>query len=447
MTETPVSRLILTLAVPTIISMMITTIYNTADTFFVSRISVAASGATGIVFSLMAILQAFGFMLGHGAGSNISRLLGARKVEHASVFLSTSFFLAISIGVVIGLLGLLFLEPFMLLLGSTETILPEAKRYAAFILIAAPAMVSSCVMNNVLRYEGIAVYAMFGLTSGGILNMLLDPLFIFVLDLGIAGAGLATAISQYVAAVILLLPYLRGKTVTKISLSSFTHNLADVGNIILTGMPSMMRQGLNGLATTLLNIQASAFGDAAIAAFSIVNRCTGLLFSIALGIGQGFQPVAAFNYGARKFSRVRKAYFFTVFTAMGVLLLLCTLCRINARSVIMLFRKDEMIVEVGSQALRYSCLGLITLPLTAISSMLFQSTGKKGRAIFLSVMQSGGVFIPLLFVLPRLFGLTGLELAQPTAYAVSGLMAIPLVLYFLSSLKRQDSEDAPALSE
>ena len=327
MTETPVSTLILTLAVPTIISMMVTTIYNTADTFFVSKISVAASGATGIVFSLMAILQAFGFMLGHGAGSNISRLLGARKVANASVFLSTSFFLAIGTGFLIGLFGLLFLEPFLLLLGSTETILPEAKAYATFILLAAPAMVVSCVLNNVLRYEGIAVYAMIGLASGGILNMMLDPIFIFVLKLGTAGAGLATALSQYIGVIVLLLPFLRGKTSTKISFRSFTRSPADIGNIVLTGMPSMLRQGLNGLATTLLNIQASAYGDAAIAAFSIVNRCTGLLFSIALGIGQGFQPVSAFNFGAKKYSRVRKAFAFTVCSAMSVLTLLCLLCR------------------------------------------------------------------------------------------------------------------------
>ena len=438
MTETPVSTLILTLAVPTIISMMVTTIYNTADTFFVSKISVAASGATGIVFSLMAILQAFGFMLGHGAGSNISRLLGARKVAYASVFLSTSFFLALGTGFLIGLFGLLFLEPFMLLLGSTETILPEAKAYATFILLAAPAMVVSCVLNNVLRYEGIAVYAMIGLASGGILNLFLDPVFIFVLNLGTAGAGLATAISQYFGGFILLLPFLRGKTETKISLRSFTRFPSDIGNIVLTGMPSMMRQGLNGIATTLLNIQASVYGDAAIAAFSIVNRVTGLLFSIALGIGQGFQPVSAFNYGARKYSRVRKAFAFTVCSAMSVLALLCLICQANAESVIMLFRKDADVVQIGAQTLRFACFGLITLPLSAIGSMLFQSIGKKGRAMILALMQSGGVFIPLLLLLPRLFGLTGLELAHPVAYAVAGLFSIPFVLAFLDSLKDKD---------
>lgn len=441
MTETPVSRLILKLAIPTIISMLITTIYNTADTFFVSKISVAASGATGIVFSLMAILQAFGFMLGHGAGSNISRLLGARKVEHASIFLSTSFFLAIGIGLFIGIFGLIFLEPFMLLLGSTETILPEAKAYGLYILIAAPAMVSSCVMNNVLRYEGIALYSMFGLAAGGLLNMFLDPIFIFALHLGTAGAGLSTAVSQYVSALILLLPFLRGKTVTKISLFSFTRSFSDIVNIVLTGMPSLLRQGLNGLATTLLNIQASVYGDAAIAAFSIVNRCSGLLFSIALGIGQGFQPVSSFNFGARKYTRVRRAFAFTVLAGMCVLLLLCSLCFINSESVVMLFRKDIDVVTIGSEALRYACVGLVTLPLSAIGGMLFQSNGKKGRAIFLSLMQSGGIFIPLLLILPRLLGLKGLELAQPAAYVVAGTFSIPFVLSYLSSMKGKDGQD------
>ena len=434
MTETPIPRLILSLAVPTIISMMITTIYNTADTAFVSRISVAASGATGIVFSLMAVLQAFGFMLGHGAGSNISRLLGARKVDHANVFLSTSFFLAVGIGVLIGAGGLLFLTPLMRLLGSTESILPEAKAYATWILIASPAMVSGCVLNNVLRYEGLAFYAMIGLTSGGILNLLLDPILIFVLRLGTAGAGLATAISQYISIAILLRPFLRGKSSTRISLSAFTRNTSDVVNIVLTGMPSMLRQGMNGIATALLNQQAAVYGDAAIASFSIVNRVVGLMFSVALGIGQGFQPVSAFNYGARKYSRVRKAFLFTISLATLVLILSCILFRSNAEYLVMLFRKDTDVVEIGSTVLRYACIGLMFLPLSAIGSMLFQSIGKKGRAMLLSTLQSGALFIPLLLILPRFLGLKGLAMAQPAAYVIAGLISAPFTLSFLSTL-------------
>ena len=438
MTETSVGKLIIKLSIPTMISMMITTIYNTADTFFVSKISVSASGATGIVFSLMAILQAFGFMLGHGAGSNISRLLGARHVERASTFLSTSFFLAIAIGTLIGCTGLLFLEPFMHLLGSTDTILPEAKAYATYILLAAPAMLTSCVLNNVLRYEGLAFFAMIGLASGGILNICLDPLLIFVFKLGTGGAGLATAISQYIGVFILLRPFLRGKTSSRIALRSFTRSAADIGNIVLTGFPSLVRQGMNSVATTLLNVQASVYGDAAIAAFSIVNRVSGLLFSAALGLGQGLQPVTAFNYGAKKYRRVRQAFLFTLTLATGLLAAVCILCLINAESIVMLFRKDTDVVKIGSEALRYTCLGLILLPSSALSSMLFQSAGKKGRAIFIAMLQSGAIFIPLLLILPRFLGLLGLELAHPVSYAAAGLISLPISFAFLRTLKKQE---------
>ena len=438
MTETGVGKLIIRLSIPTMISMMITTIYNTADTFFVSKISVSASGATGIVFSLMAILQAFGFMLGHGAGSNISRLLGARHVERASTFISTSFFLAISLGILIGCVGLLFLEPFMLLLGSTETILPEAKAYATYLLLAAPAMMTSCVLNNVLRYEGLAFFSMIGLASGGILNICLDPLLIFVFGLGTAGAGLATAISQYIGVFILLRPFLRGKTASKIALRSFTRSPGDIGNIVLTGFPSLIRQGMNSIATTLLNVQASVYGDAAIAAFSIVNRVSGLLFSAALGLGQGLQPVCAFNYGAKKYRRVRQAFLFTFLLATGLLAAVCILCLIRAESIVMLFRKDSDVVRIGSETLRYTCIGLIALPASALSSMLFQSAGKKGRAIFIAMLQSGAIFIPLLLLLPRFLGLFGLELSHPAAYAISGFISLPISLSFLRTLKQEE---------
>ena len=438
MTQTPVWKLILKLAIPTTISMLITTIYNTADTFFVSRISVEASGATGIVFALMAILQAFGFMLGHGAGSNISRLLGARNNEHAGIFASTSFFLALAIGAVIGILGLCFLEPFMYLLGSTDTILADAKAYARFILIAGPAMTTSCVLNNILRYEGIAVYAMFGLTSGGILNMILDPIFIFGLNMGAGGAGLATAISQYISVTILLLPFLRGKTVTRISPRFITKQAKDLSNIVLTGLPSMLRQGLNSIATTLLNVQASVYGDAAIAAFSIVNRCTGLLFSLALGLAQGFQPVAAFNYGAKKHDRVRYAFFFTLISGISVMSVLCLLCGVNAPGVISLFRDDPEVLTTGSQALKFACIGQIFLPVSALGSMLFQSIGKKGSAAIVASLQSGAIFIPLLLTFPRLWGLTGLELAQPTAYMIAAIIVFPMVMRYFAKMRKAE---------
>ena len=439
MTETPVPKLILRLAVPTTISMLITTIYNTADTFFVSKISVSASGATGIVFSLMAIFQAFGFMFGHGAGSNISRLLGAKRYDHAGEFLTTSFLLAAAVGALIGAAGLIFLEPLMRLLGSTDTILPEAEAYGRYILIAGPAMTLSCVLNNVLRYEGIAVYAMIGLTSGGILNMILDPIFIFVLGMGTGGAGLATALSQYISLFILLLPFLRGKTTTRIAFRKFRLSGAVVSNICLTGLPSLLRQGMNTVSTAILNIQASAYGDAAIAAFSIVSRVSGLLFSLALGLGQGFQPVSAFNYGAGKFRRVRKAFLFTISSGVAILAVFCAVCGVGAGRIVMLFRDDEAVVSVGARALRFACCGLVFLPFSAIGSMLFQSTGNKRNAIILSTLQSGAVYIPMLLILPALLGLTGLELAQPTAYFIAAVIALPVLLSFLKDLNGREA--------
>lgn len=438
MTCTPVWKLVLMLGLPTTVSMLITNIYNTADTFFVSKISVSASGATGIVFALMAILQAFGFMFGHGAGSNISRLLGARKVEHASVFASTSVFLALGAGAIIGCGGLLFLEPLMRLLGSTDTILGDAKTYGIFILAAGPAMTVGCVLNNILRYEGRAAFAMVGLTTGGILNMLLDPVLIFYFHMGIAGAGMATAVSQYISTVILLIPFLRGKTVTRIHVRHITKDVGDVKNIMLTGLPSLTRQGLNSVSTTLINVQAAVFGDAAIAAMSIVGRCSNLLFSFALGIAQGFQPVCAFNYGAKKYDRVKKATWFTIIMGMGILGVLCTGCYINAPVIVRLFRKEEEILHIGTGALRWMCRFLFTLPLSAVGSMLFQSIGKKGRALLIAAMQSGLVVIPLLLILPRFLGLTGLQTAQPAAYLISGMLTVPVIAGFFRNLKSEE---------
>lgn len=439
MTMTPVPSLVMQLAIPTMISMLITTLYNTADTFFVSKISVSASGATGIVFSLMAILQAFGFMYGHGAGSNVSRLLGAKDVDRASVFSSTSFFLAIGTGIVILVLGLTNIRAFMYLLGSTDTILSDAISYATYILIAAPALITSCVMNNILRYEGMSLYSMIGLASGGILNIILDPIFIFVFHLGTAGAGMATALSQFISFTLLLLPFLTGKTSSKISISRFTRSFSDIINIVLTGFPSMLRQGLNSICIAVLNSQAAFYGDYAIAAMSICNRIVGLMYSLFIGIGQGFQPVAAFNYGAHKYDRVRKAFLFTLFAAFGVTLCSSSICRIYSNSIIRLFRSDPEVVSTGTQALRYACNGMLILPISGIGGMLFQSTGNKWRAMMIASLQSGLIFLPLLFILPAYLGIQGIEMAQPIAFAIAGIISIPFILHFLLYLKRNET--------
>ena len=435
MTQTPIPRLVIGLGIPTTISMLITNLYNMADTYFVSQISVTASGATGIVFSLMAVLQAFGFMYGHGAGSNISRLLGSKNIEKAKIYTSTSAFLALFTGTLIGIVGLLFLDEFMLLLGSTSTILNDAKIYGFFILIAGPAFVLGCVLNNILRYEGKAVFSMVGLTTGGILNMIMDPIFIFGFDMGIAGAGLATAIAQYISMFILLIPYLTNKTITKISFKYFAKEFYDIKNIITCGLPTLTRQGLNSISTTVLNVQAAVYGDVAIASMSVVARVTNLLFSFALGIAQGFQPVSAYNYGAKKYDRVKKATYFTMIFGFCTLAVLCTICYMNASYIIGMFRDEKEIIDIGSTALRFVCLTLSVLPLSAVSNMCFQSIGKSLTAFILACLQGGLIFIPLVVILPRFIGITGIQLAQPLAYIICACISVPTAIHFFKQLE------------
>lgn len=438
MTETPVARLILSLGIPTTVSMLITNIYNMADSYFVSQVSLSAGGATSVVFGLMAILQAFGFMFGHGAGSNISRMLGGRHIEKASQYASTGFFGAVGSGLLIMTGGLIFIEPLMRLLGSTDTILPHAIDYATFILLAAPAMTASCVLNNILRYEGKASLAMIGLTTGGLLNIALDPLFIFVFEMDIAGAGLATALSQYISFGILLSMFLRGKTQSRISLRYIAKDIGVLGDILFTGLPSLARQGLNSVSTMVLNAQAKAFGDAAIAAMGYVGRTSSLIFSVGLGIGQGFQPVSGFNYGAKKYSRVKKGTLFTLGFGAAFIGAISLFCGLFAEQIISLFRKEALVIEIGSEALRIQCAFLLILPVSVVATMLFQSIGKSIPALVLSCLQSGLVFIPLCTILPRFLGVLGIELSQPLAYLTAAIVSLPCMIVFLKRLPKDE---------
>lgn len=443
MTETPINKLIASLSVPTVISMLITNIYNATDTYFVSKISIAASGATGVVFSLMAILQAFGFMFGHGSGSCISRHLGAQDIEKAKRYSSTGFFLSLIAGAIIMVLGLIFITPLMTFLGSTDTILPYAREYGFYILLSGPAMTASCVINNILRYEGMAALAMVGLTSGGILNIILDPILIFTCDMGIAGAGLSTAISQYISLAILLIMYYRGAAQSKMGIKFITLKPRFVWEIIATGLPSLARQGLNSVSNMVLNIQAAPFGDACIAAMSIVAKVSNLLFSVCVGIGQGFQPVSSFNYGAGKYSRVKKGIKFTWGFSTIVIFVLSLACFIFAPQIVTLFRHETEVVEVGNTALRMLCASLIALPTVMIGNMTFQSIGKSGRAFFLALTQNGLFFIPLVLVLPEFMGIYGIEAAQPIAYVIAAAVTVPFVLSFMRTLP-EDTKPAGA---
>lgn len=436
-----IPKLIISLGIPTTISMLITNIYNMADTYFVSQISLSASGATGIVFAVMAILQAFGFMCGHGSGSNISRSLGRKDEENASRFASSGLFLSFCISVVLMIAGLVFLEPLMRLLGSTDTILVEAMNYGRFIFLAAPAMVMSCVCNNILRYEGRAVYAMVGLTFGGILNMMLDPILIFVFHLGISGAGIATMVAQYLSLFILLIPFFRNRTASRLRLSYISRNIDTFINIIVTGSPSLARQGLNSISTAMLNMMAKPLGDAAIAAMSVVGRVSNMLFSLSLGIAQGFQPVSSFNYGAGDYKRVKESTVFTIGFGTALIAVLCTLAFINAPLIISLFRSEELVIEIGSAALRLMCFGLLLLPTVSVTNMLFQGIGESKKALFVACLQSGAFFIPLVVILTRAFGVNGLICATPLSYFLAFSVALPMVVKFMRNLIKKEENN------
>ncbi|MGN0371585.1 MAG: MATE family efflux transporter [Enterocloster sp.] len=444
MTQTEVAPLIGRLCVPTILTMLVTNVYNLVDTAFVGRLGTSASGAVGVVFGFMTIIQAFGFVFGQGAGSIIARLLGRQDNEEANVMASTAFFFSFGFGILLSLVSWIFLDPLIRLLGSTDTIAVYARIYIAYILIATPFMTASFTMNQILRYEGKAAFGMIGMMTGGILNMIGDPILMFVCGMGIAGAGLSTALSQLVGFCILLSIYLRGKSVSRISWKKVTFDRKKLLDILATGLPSLLRQGLTSVTTMVLNGQAAVYGDAAIAAMSIVNRIIHFIFSMALGIGHGFQPVSGFNYGAGKFSRVRKAFRVAVIMAETVVGAAVIILIAWSGSLIGLFRDDPEVIMIGTRALRVQGLALLLLPLSMMTEMLYQSTGQKLGASILSLLRGGVIFIPAILILARLRGLYGIEEAQAFAFAA---VLLPSLWYLWRLFRKMPAVDAEENAE
>lgn len=434
MTKEPVGRLVISLGIPTTISMLVTNIYNLVDTMFVGRLGTSASAAVGIIFGFMSILQAFGFMFGQGAGSIISRRLGNKDETTASIVASTSFFSSLFMGALIGITGLIFNTRIIYLMGSTATILPYAKTYSIFIMIAAPFMTSTFTLNNILRFEGKASLAMIGLMSGAVLNIIGDPIFMFGLNMGIAGAGLSTALSQIISFCILLYMFLSGKTQSKLSLRGFTREFSLMFDIVGTGFPSLIRQGLQAISTMILNQQTKIYGDPAVAAMSIVSRISFFIFAVCIGIGQGLQPVCGFNYGAGKFTRVKKAFRFTLITGEIMLGTFAIAGFVFSNELIRIFRDDIDVIAFAMPALRYQCLALFLNPLIVLSNMTLQSTGQKASATFLALTRSGLYLIPLLYLLNAMLGPLGIQLAQPVADVLSFITALPIIVNFLHRL-------------
>ena len=320
------------------------------------------------------------------------------------------------------------------LLGSTDTILPYAKTYSLFILAAAPFMTSTFTMNNILRFEGKASLSMVGLMTGAILNMVGDPILMFGLDMGIAGAGLSTAISQFVSFCVLLSMFLSGKTQSKLSVRKITREFNVLFDIVATGFPSLVRQGLQAVSTMILNQQARIYGDAAVAAMSIVSRISFFIFAVGLGIGQGFQPVCGFNYGARKFSRVKEAFSFTLVAGEVLLGMFAVAGLLFSNQAIAVFRDDAEVIAFGTPALRYQCMALFLNPLIVLSNTTLQSTGQRAWATFLSMMRSGLYLIPMIYILTYTMVARGIQLAQPVADVLAFATALPVIVNFIRKL-------------
>ena len=436
MVNTPVSKLITSLAIPTVISMLVTSIYNMADTFFVSQISTQASAAVGVVFPIMSIIQAFGFTLGMGSGSLISIRLGQKRNEEANVIVSTAFFTAIGIGLLITILGIIFSTQFLSLVGASNTILPYAQDYAKYIFFGAPIMTASFVLNNVLRSEGKAFFSMIGLTTGGILNIILDPIFIYALDLGISGAAIATLCSQSISFLILLTCFLKHKTVCHINIKLYSLKKEVLPKIVTTGFPSLSRQGLSSISSILLNTAAGAYGDAAIAGMTITTKIVMFIASIMIGVGQGFSPVSGYNFGAKRYDRVKQAYTFTLTAGFILMGSLATIIFIFANQIMNAFINDLNVVKIGVAALRWQVAFLPFHSLIIGTNMLMQSTRHIKSATYLSMNRNGIYFIPAILILPRVIGLQGVEMAQFVADVLSAITAVPFAIYFFKKMPK-----------
>ena len=442
LTEEKIPTLVLNMAVPSIISMLITSFYNMADTFFVGQIGTTATAAVGVIFPLMSIIQALGFTFGHGSGNYISRKLGQGEVEDAKKMAATGFVSALVAGAIFGLVGLIFLDGLVGILGATPTIAPYARQYAMYILIGTPFMASSLVLNNQLRFQGSAFFGMIGMGVGAVLNIALDPLFIFVLDMGVSGAALATILSQIVSFCLLLRGCTRGGNIA-ISLKNFSPSWARYKEIARGGTPSLFRQGLGSVATICLNFAAGIYGDAAIAGMSIVTRVLQFANSAIIGLGQGFQPVCGFNYGAKLYGRVRKAFWFTVSLAFCVLLIGSIVGIAFAPQIIAIFRKEDLeVIKIGAISLRLQC---IFLPLSAFvvgSNMMLQTIGKPVKASISAAARTGLFFVPAILILPQFFGLLGVQMSQAVADLCSFVLCVPLAGTTLLEMKRLEKERA-----
>lgn len=430
----PVKGLISSLAVPTILTMLVSAVYNMADSYFVGRIDTSSVASIGIVFSVMTLLQAVGFFIGNGSGINISTCLGENNRDKASVFANVALFTGFGAGIILALVGIFFSRGLAEILGATSTTIDLAGDYLKIILLGSPFILGSFVLNNQLRYQGSAVYSMFGIVSGSLLNIALDPLFIFKFNLGVKGAAIATVISQIIGFIILVIGTFQGGNI-RISVKSFKPTKEIYLTICKNGLPSLARQGITTLGTICLNHACEPFGDAAIAGMSVFNRVMFLGMAVVIGYGQGYQPVCSFNNGAKQYKRVYDGYKFTAVITTVIITVMSVIGFIFAPELIALFRDDKEVIEIGTMALRYQCIVMPVTGFCTASNMLMQSLKISDKATVLALARQGIFYIPLIFTLPKIIGITGLAYVQPIADILSFVLTVFLVRKEIKKLK------------
>lgn len=439
MLEESLPKLLFSLSLPTVATQMVTIIYNTADTWFVSQISTSSAAAVGVCFALMSIIQACGFGFSMGASSLISMCLGAKLDDRASVYASSATFGAMLIGLIISIFGLIYLEPIMIAFGSTKTILPYSISYAKYILYFAPIMCGTFVLSNALRACGQTNYSMIGTLAGVILNLVLDPILIFGLNMGVAGAAIATSFSQTVSFIFLAYPYIKKKAIVGISLKNISTKFTVYKTILTTGFPTICRQGFGSISTILLNSSAAVYGDSAVATITIVNKIYMFVRNVVLGIGQGFQPIAGYNYGAGNKKRTKEIFVLSCFSGTIICIISAIVIYIFRYNIILWFRDDIEVINIGKEAITYICLVMPFLAFSTFVNQLFQCLGFKVKATILASCRQGICFIPLVFILPKLLGLRGVEMLQPGADLLTAIVSVPFIFWFYKHIFNEDN--------
>ncbi len=428
MLNEPIHRVIPKMAIPTIVAFLINSIYSLADTYFVSSLGTNATAAVSVNASLDQLIMMCGSMLAMGANSYIARLLGKNDDKKASQVLSTAFFSAFAIGAALLVFGTVFMVPMVRLLGATPTCEQYSIDYATYVLMAAPFMASNFVMNQCLRSEGSATLSMVGMGFGGILNCVLDPIFIFGLDMGVAGASLATAISKVVSFTILIFPYLTRRSLLHLSIKNFKPTRDIVTEVVTVGSSSMFRSGLAVVAGILLNTLAGNISDSVLAGIGVCTKIMMFPFSIILGFGNGFQPVAGFNWGAKRYDRVREAYRFSSRVSFWGGVLMAAFCIVFSDQLIVLFAgTDEEMRRIGAFAIITQAIALPIHAWVATVNMLCVGLGNARGAFILATARQGTCFIPILFPLAWLFGAYGVGSVQALADVISMALAIPII--------------------